>query len=181
MQIYAAGSEGNVLIPPLYDVFWSAFFLAIIAFAFSKVLPKIYAMLDERAEKIEGGLKHAENVQAEADALRATLEAELDEARKEAAQIRARATEEGRDIVAQARAEAHEEADRILDTAARQIEAERQSAQISLRTDVGMLATELANKIVGESLSDNDLQLRVIDRFLDDLEANQPSEVAKER
>ena len=93
MHIYAEVPD-NVLIPPLYDVFWSAVVLLIIGVTFAKVLPKVYAMLDERAEKIEGGLKHAENVQAEADALRAELESQLAEARKEAAHIREQAGDE---------------------------------------------------------------------------------------
>ena len=59
----------------------------------------------------------------------------------------------------------------MLTGAQRQIEAERQAAQISLRADVGMLATELAARIVGESVTDQALQSRVIDRFLDNLEA----------
>jgi F-type H+-transporting ATPase subunit b len=34
-----------------------------------------------------------------------------------------------------------------------------------------MLATELASRIVGESLTDQALQGRMVDRFLDELEA----------
>src|SRR5690349_16087682 len=51
-----------------------------------------------------------------------------------------------------------------------QIEAERQQALTSLRTEVGTLATELASRIVGESLTDEARQSRMVDRFLDDLE-----------
>ena len=50
-------------------------------------------------------------------------------------------------------------------------QADKQAAQISLRTDVGLLASSLAEKIVGEQLKDTELSARVIDRFLDDLEA----------
>ena len=45
----------------------------------------------------------------------------------------------------------------------------RQAAS-ALRQDVGKLATDLAGKLVGESLEDHARQSRVIDRFLDDLE-----------
>ena len=58
----------------------------------------------------------------------------------------------------------------------RQILAEKQAAQISLRTDVGMLASTLAERIVGEHLSDTALSERVIDRFLDELETMEPVE-----
>ena len=44
---------------------------------------------------------------------------------------------------------------------------------VSLRTEVGTLATQLASKIVGESLNDDERSNRVVDRFLADLEADQ--------
>jgi F-type H+-transporting ATPase subunit b len=43
----------------------------------------------------------------------------------------------------------------------------------SLRSEVGVLATQLASKIVGESLDDDARANRVVDRFLADLETEQ--------
>lgn len=170
---------GNILLPAGYDIFWSAVSLAVIAFVIGRiVLPKFTAMLDERAELIEGGLKAGEEARAEAERLRATFEAQLAEARREAATMRESAHEEARQIVAEARQHAVAEADKIAANAARSIEAERQMAEISLRTDVGMLATELAARIVGESL-DPAAQARVIDRFLAELEADVGVEAKK--
>ena len=63
------------------------------------------------------------------------------------------------------------EAQHITSTAHAQIEAERQQALQQLRAEVGALATELAGRIVGESLQDDDRANRVVDRFLADLEA----------
>jgi F-type H+-transporting ATPase subunit b len=68
------------------------------------------------------------------------------------------------------REQAQAEARRITEAAQSQIEAERQQALISLRQEVGTLATELAGRVVGESLGDEARQGRMIDRFLDDLE-----------
>ena len=48
--------------------------------------------------------------------------------------------------------------------------ADKQAAEISLHTDVGLLASDLAERIVGEQLTDTALSARVIDRFLDELE-----------
>lgn len=174
-DVHASGGyEGwQLLIPPFYDVLWSAVALIIIVGVLWKVLPRIQSTLDERAEKIEGGLKAAEIAREEAEQSRARSAKELGEARRESAQTRERAQDEAKQIVAKARADAQAEAERVMAAADRQIEAERQQAQISLRTDVGMLATELASRIVGESVKDQALQSRVIDRFLDDLEAEQ--------
>lgn len=176
-DVLAAGggeAEGiDLFIPAGYDIFWSAVVLVFVAWMFYKlVLPKFTEILDERTAKIEGGLDKAEHAQAEADALLAEYKAQLKDARTEAARIREDARAEGTAIVAEARAKASEESARIFETAQRQIEAERQAAAISLRTDVGTLATELASKIVGESLEDAARQSRVVDRFLDELEAS---------
>ncbi len=69
------------------------------------------------------------------------------------------------------REQAQSEAARIVEHAHTQIEAERQQALTSLRAEVGLLATSLAGRIVGESLDDEARQSRVVERFLTDLEA----------
>ncbi|WP_182111651.1 MULTISPECIES: F0F1 ATP synthase subunit B [unclassified Actinotalea] len=163
----------NLLIPADYDIIWSLVATAIIAFGFYKlVLPKFTAILDERTEKIEGGLARAENAQAEAAEALAEYQRQLAEARAEAARIREDARAEGTVIVTELRQKASDDAARILENAQRQIEAERQQAAVSLRAEIGTLATELASRIVGESLADSARQTRVVDRFLDDLEAS---------
>lgn len=170
---FAAGvPEGiGVLLPKPEDWVWSAIVLVIIGFFFFKYLmPKMTAILDERAAKIEGGLELAKKAQEEAAAAKSEKEAELAAARREAATIRDEATSDGAAIVSEARAKAQAEADRIVEAAQRQIEAERSAAVVSLREDVGGLATELASRIVGESLADDARQTRVIDRFLDELD-----------
>ncbi|MET1062801.1 MAG: F0F1 ATP synthase subunit B [Aeromicrobium sp.] len=175
-QSVAAATETeeiNPLLPETYDIVWSLVIVVIIGLVFIKyALPKFQAILDERTEKIEGGLQHAEAAQAEAAALRAEYEQQLADARTEAARIKEAARAEGGAIVTEAKAKAASEAARTVETAQRQIEAERQQAAVSLRADVGALATELASKIVGESLEDAARQSRVVDRFLADLEAS---------
>jgi F-type H+-transporting ATPase subunit b len=84
--------------------------------------------------------------------------------------MREEAREQGAQIIAEMRERAEAEARRIADAAQAQIEAERQQALASLRTEVGALATELASRIVGESLTDTARQSRMVDRFLADLD-----------
>ncbi|WP_435739071.1 F0F1 ATP synthase subunit B [Cellulosimicrobium sp. PMB13] len=166
----------DLFLPAPYDILWSSVVLLVIAVVFYKaILPKFQAVLDERTAKIEGGLAKAESAQAEAAAALAEYHQQLQEARAEAAKIREEARAEGGAIVADLRTKASDDAARIVETAHRQIEAERQQAAISLRNDVGLLATELASKIVGESLADSARQSRVVDRFLDELEAAGPA------
>lgn len=166
-----AETPSNPFIPAPFEIIWSLVFVAIFAFFIIKyLLPKMNAILDERAAKIEGGLQLAEKAQAEAADAKAETERELAAARKEAAGIREEANSDASQIVAEAKTKAQAEAGRIAENAQRQIEAARQSAVVSLRADVGALAAELAARIVGESLADDARQSRVIDRFLDELD-----------
>ncbi|SKC35276.1 F0F1 ATP synthase subunit B [Krasilnikoviella flava] len=168
----AETSEPNLLIPHWPDIIWSLVIVVIIGLVFYKyALPKFQAVLDERTAKIEGGIAKAERAQEEAAEALKEYHQQLAEARADAAKTREEARAEGTVIVAEMRSKAQDEASRIVETAHRQIEAERQTAAVSLRTEVGSLATELASKIVGESLQDSARQSRVVDRFLDELEA----------
>ncbi|MFE6971844.1 F0F1 ATP synthase subunit B [Isoptericola sp. NPDC057653] len=178
----AEGTEQNILLPHTYDIVWSLIIVIIVGIVFYRyVLPKFQAVLDERTAKIEGGIAKAEQAQEEAAAALAEYHQQLADARADAAKTREEARAEGTAIVAELRTKAHDEAARIVETAHRQIEAERQTAAVSLRTEVGELATELASKIVGESLQDSARQSRVVDRFLDELEAaGEPAPVGKE-
>ena len=169
------GGGTAFILPPLYEIFWAAIVLLLILLVVGRyALPRLYAVLDERARRIQEGLDLADKAkqdQADAEKRAARL---VDEARREAARIRDNAQSEAKEIVAQARTDAQTEAAGILQGAQRQILADKQAAQISLRTDVGMLASTLAERIVGEQLKDTALSERVIDRFLDELEAMPP-------
>ena len=171
------GGGTAFILPPLYEIFWAAIVLLLILLVVGRfALPRLYAVLDERARRIQEGLDLADKAkqdQADAEKRAARL---VDEARREAARIRDNAQSEAKEIVAQARTDAQAEAAGIVEGAQRQILADKQAAQISLRTDVGMLASILAERIVGEQLKDTALSERVIDRFLDELEAMPPVE-----
>ena len=169
-------SGTRLLIPAPSEIIWTALFLLIFALVFMKfILPRdrLNAVLEERAQKIEGGLRKAEEVQEEADRMRADTEQELAAARQEAAAIREKARQDGVRILEEAKARAEAENERILTAGQQQLLAERQTAATQLRGEVGSLASELASKIVGESLTDDERSSRVIDRFLADLESSQ--------
>jgi F-type H+-transporting ATPase subunit b len=139
----------------------------------TKVMPRFEQVYAERTAAIEGGMKQAEQAQAEAAAALEQYRAQLAEARGEAGRIREEAREEGAQILAELRAQAQAEAQRITESAHTQIAAERQQAVVQLRSEVGTLATELASRVVGESLEDEARQRRTVERFLAELEAGE--------
>lgn len=164
--------EGSaILLPAIYDIFWSAVSFAIIFFFFWKwVLPQMKKALDARTEGIEDKLEQAEADRAEAAQMLADYKAQLADARGEAARIRSEAQTARESIVAEARNEAQDSARAATEQAQARLSIEVGAARSQLSREVGVLATQLAERIIGESL-DNETTARTVDRFIADLEA----------
>ena len=164
-----AASEMELFLPKSYDIFWSLVILIIVAVFFYKFfLPKFQAVFDERAAKIEGGIAKAEQAQKDAD----EAEAQLSKARVEASKIRDDARTEASHIIADARTRAENDAAQITATAQRSIESQQQQALVSLKGEVGVLATALAGKILGSKLENDDVQSSMIDQMIADLDSD---------
>jgi F-type H+-transporting ATPase subunit b len=172
MHLLAAdATQSNPLLPTWPEfIFGTICFVIVFGVLGKMLLPRITKTLAERTELIEGGLAKAEKEQEEAKQVLEEYKQQLADARHEAARLREEAREQGAQIIAEMRQQAETEARRITESAQAQIETERQQALASLRAEVGTLATELAGRIVGESLTDEARQSRMVDRFLDELE-----------
>jgi F-type H+-transporting ATPase subunit b len=176
MMTYLAAApvtpNANPLLPGWPElVIGTIAFVIVFALLGKVLLPRIQKTLAERADAIEGGLHRADEAQAEAAKTLEQYRAQLAEARHEASRLRAEAQEQGAQIIAEMREQAQAEARRITEAAHAQLDADRQQALAALRAEVGALSVELASKIVGESLTDEARQRRMVDRFLDELES----------
>ncbi|GAA2244616.1 F0F1 ATP synthase subunit B [Streptomyces roseiscleroticus] len=171
-ELAAEAPEGiGILLPAGADLFWGAVcFVILFGVLWKAVLPKARKALAERTDAIEGGIERAEAAQTEAQEVLEQYKAQLAEARHEAARLRQEAQEQGAALIAEMRAEGQRQREEIVAAGHAQVEADRKVASAALRQDIGKLATDLAGKLVGESLEDHARQSRVIDRFLDDLE-----------
>ncbi|WEH39660.1 F0F1 ATP synthase subunit B [Streptomyces sp. NBC_01218] len=168
----AAEEMENPLIPPIPElVIGLIAFLIVFGLLAKKLLPNINKVLDERREAIEGGIEKADAAQTEAQSVLEQYKAQLAEARHEAARLRQEAQEQGAVIIQEMKAEGQRQREEIIAAGHTQIEADRKAAAAALRQDVGKLATDLAGKLVGESLQDHARQSGTVDRFLDELEA----------
>jgi F-type H+-transporting ATPase subunit b len=172
-------ADQNPVIPNSTELILGIISFAIVFFfLYIKVLPGIKKLLEERTEAIEGGLLKAEAAQAEAERIKQDFTARLAESRHEAAEVRAKAQAEGAALVEKAREEANRQRESIVAAGQAQLTADRTSAVSVLKADLGRLAVELADKIVGERATDAALQERIIDRFLDELDARLATQVA---
>ena len=165
--------EENPILPHTAEIISAIIFALLLTVVIAKfVMPRFEQTYQERADAIEGGIQKAEKAQAEAKAALEQYQAQLADARGEAAQIKESAKAEAAQISAESRQRAQAEADRIVAAAHSQLEAERNQIVNQLRSELGGMATTLAGRIVGESLDDDERARRTVDRFLVDLEAS---------
>ena len=157
----------SLLLPKSYDIVWSLipFLIILIVFAMF-VIPKFQELLQEREDRIEGGIKRAE-----AKAALEKYNAQLADARAEAAEIREQARERGKQIEAEAKTQAEEEARRIVAGGEKQLEASRAQVVAELRSDIGQNSINLAEKLLGGELSESTKQSSTIDNFLSELDS----------
>jgi F-type H+-transporting ATPase subunit b len=126
---------------------------------------RVIALLDERQAKISKGLEDAEAAARDRELARAEREAALDEARKEAQAMIARATKIAEDSRAEIVAAARTEAEKVAAKATAEITAEKQRAIAELRSQVADLALQAAGKLVGSEMSAA-TQRRLVEDFL---------------
>jgi F-type H+-transporting ATPase subunit b len=156
---------------------WQELVLGLISFAvlyfvlWKYVFPRMEQTFKARVDAIEGGIKRAEERQAEANALFEQYKQQLSEARNEAAVIRDRAHADANAIREDILRQAQEERDRVIASGQEQLNQQRATLVRELRAEMGELAVELASRIVGEALADEARRQGTVDRFLSDLEA----------
>jgi F-type H+-transporting ATPase subunit b len=170
------GSHTNPFLPADYDIIWSLIpFAVIVGFFWLFAVPRFRKILDDRASAIEGGIAKAEVAQAEAAVALEQYTLQLAEGRAEASRIREQARADAQKISLELREQAQADIARMQSQASVQIEAERQAAVLSLRSEVGTLALDLASTVIGESVKDDQKAAGIVDRFLADLEASEAS------
>jgi F-type H+-transporting ATPase subunit b len=176
---HAAEAPHNPLLPQFGELVYGIIAFLILYFLLRKfVFPGLNTMLEERSSQIEGKLEQAERDRREAQELRDRYREQLERAREEADRIveaaRRRGEETRKEIIAKAEADAA----RKLEQADAQITVERDRAIGEVRRDVGALAVQLAERIVGESM-DGERQRRVVERFVEALGTNGDARAAE--
>lgn len=167
-----ADKTANPLLPALPDIIWSVVVLVVVGLVLGKyVIPKFLKVLDERTEKIEGGIARAEEAQEKAQELLQQYQAEINKARDEAAIIREEARAEGQALLAQMKVEAQAESERIIATGNSQLEIQRRQIISELRNDLGRISISLAEKLIGHALDTETKKAETIDRFITELDA----------
>ena len=160
----------SLITPDFGLFFWMTVVFLVVLFILRKYgFPVIVKMVNERKAVIDESLKKAHeaherlaNIQKEGDSI-------LQEAREKQAQILREAAETRDAIVEKAQDKARTEGARLLDEAKAAIEQEKKAAIADIRQQVATLSVEIAEKVLRANLKDNQSQMDLIDRMLDDV------------
>jgi F-type H+-transporting ATPase subunit b len=143
----------------------AANFLLFLAIIWTFAFKPVSRMLADRKARIEQGLKDAEQARSDRENAESERVTTLQEARREANDILARAQKVAQETRDADIAATKAELERMRDRAAGEIEAQTQRAFADLRAEVADLALAAAGKVVGESMDDK-RQRRLVDEFL---------------
>ena len=122
------------------------------------------AFIDESLQKAHEANERLANIQKEGESI-------LQEAREKQAQILREAAQTRDAIVEKAQDKARSEGARLLDEAKAAIEQEKKAAIADIREQVATLSVEIAEKVLRANLKDNQSQMDLIDRMLDEVSA----------
>ena len=121
--------------------------------------PSILGMMEKRQQKIQDDLDSAEKSKAKAAAEAQSYEDKLVDANRKA-----------EEIISEAKKEAEEERSQILAKAHGAVDSERRKATIELSSSVVDLSVEIASKIIGNDLTE-DQQRRLAEKYLAEVSA----------
>jgi len=163
----------NFLIPDATFLAEIVAFLVILAFMWKYVVPPLQKNLSARQDVIRQQLEDARLASERLAAAETDYAAALAEARAEAARTREDARRVRQEIIDAAKDEARTAAEEVTRLAEERLQVQHRQVLAELRAEVGQLAIDLSSRIVGESLSDEQLQQRVVDRFISELDQSE--------
>ena len=129
--------------------------------------PVFNGMLEKRENTIREALKRSEEAQVESERVLAEYQKQLSEAKAQSSQIIAEARTAGDAIKEDMTSKAQQEAADILAKARESIEAERKQVMVQLQSSVADTAVDLATRLVGEGLNENEHR-KIIERYVDE-------------
>ena len=132
----------------------------------------ILSAVNEREEGIKNALSAAENAKKEMENLQADNQKLLKEARAEREAMLKEARELKEKMIDDAKGEAKQEAAKLITMAQAAIETEKKAAISDLKSKVADLSISIAEKVLGEELSSNEKQEKLVESMLDDAGLN---------
>ncbi|HOD15790.1 MAG TPA: F0F1 ATP synthase subunit B [Spirochaetota bacterium] len=148
--------EGLLRVDPGLLLWTVITFLVMMGILWKVAWRPIVDAMDARAEKVRFEIDNAERTRQEAEKLLAQHKAMMDNSRNEAAQIIAKGREEAERMKNEIVEKASAESRTIADRAKKEIELAKDKAIIDIKTEVVVLSTEIASKIINKNIKAED-------------------------
>ena len=159
--------------PDLGLLIWSTFIFILFWIVMAKMaFGPIKDALKKREGDIQDALDEAKKAREEMAALKSQNEQVLAEAREERSKILKEAKEMKDSIVNEAKTKAKEEAQRIVISAQAGIENQRKALLVDVKKHAGMLALEIAEKVIKKQLAGDSEQEKFANSLIDDIKLN---------
>lgn len=166
-------ADFSVIRPELGLTFWTLLIFLIIWGVLGKMAFKpIQNALKKREGNIQTALDEAKKARDEMSHLKAKNEELLIEAREERTKMLREAKEMKEAIVTEAKAKAKEEAHRVLENAKHEIDNLRMAAMIDLKNQSGLLAIQVAEKILQRELKGDSERDAYVKTLVDGIKLN---------
>ena len=162
-------AENNPILPATNELIWGTIaFVILFVLLWRLVFPRMNEALKDRTGKIRGDLEQAEHDREDAARVLAEYRAHLAAAREESTRIMEEARKNAEQVRKDLLAKAQEDASRVVERAQEEIQAERNRAISEIRGEAAGLALDLAGRVIGESM-DDDRHRRLIDRYIEEV------------
>ena len=132
----------------------------------------IAAALITRESDIQTALDEAKKAREEMSGLKAENEQLLQKARQERAQMLKEAKDTKNNIISEAKTRAREEANRVIVEARKEIETQKKAALAEIKSEVGLIALDIAEKIIRKELKGIEDQERFVDKMVKEINDN---------
>lgn len=152
--------------PAIGLVFWMCVTFSILVFILTKFAWKpILAMIKEREQTIENSLNEANKARAEMSTLVAKNEELLNQAKEERNAILHEAKEAADKIKTEIVEKAQKEAEAKIQASFREIEIQKKAAIAEVKNSVGLMALDIAEKVIRKELKSNNEQLEFVNKL----------------
>jgi F-type H+-transporting ATPase subunit b len=159
--------------PDYGTIFWMLIIFGIVLFVLKKFAwGPILKALKDREKSISDALNSAETARKEVAGLKASNDQIIAEARKEKDHILKEARDIKDKIVAEAKLQANAEAQKSIENARQQIEAEKTAAINDIKKQVAELSVTIAEKVIRKQLENPKDQEKLVQDMLNDLKLN---------
>lgn len=163
----------DLLSPELGLFFWTLLAFLIVFFILRKAAWKpILKSLGDRERGIADSIAAADRVRAEMGQMQAENEKLLTAAREERQTMLREAKDAGDKMIAEAKDRARAEGEKMIADARMQIEQQKMAALTDVKNQIGILAVEVAEKVIRKNLSTEASQTEYARQLVDNVKLN---------